>query len=451
MSSNNPAILIIDDDPSLRRVTEFTLAEAGYRVLTAADGDQGLRLFALEAPAVVITDIQMGGISGLDIVKRVKKESPETLVIVITAFGTIENAVAAMKIGAYDFISKPFSREHLRMTVEKALAFQGLRTENSRLKEKLAVCSAPSIIGASDGMQGVMSIVRRVAPSEATVLIMGESGTGKELVARAVHDSSGRRDGAFVPVNCAAIPAELLESELFGHFKGSFTGAVRDRKGKFELADGGTLFLDEIGELPLELQPKLLRTLQELVIEPVGGTPRKVDVRVVAATNRDLEEEMQRGNFREDLYYRLAVVPIQVPPLRQRREDIPVLIAHFLRKHGSDNQVSIDRAAMARMTAYDWPGNVRELENTIERVLILARSRIIEEHDLPPRIRLNAQRPSQGVVNLPESGYSLEALEKEAILQALLRCDWNQTRAAAFLQVPRHILAYRMEKFDIRK
>jgi len=445
-------VLVIDDDDSLRRVTEYTLQEAGYRVLTAVDGEEGLRLFARERPPVVITDIQMPALSGDEVLKRIKAESPGTLVIVITAFGSVEQAVEAMKLGAYDYLTKPFSRDELRLTVAKALSFSGLQEENVRLREQLAEkVDFSHLVGISDEMQQVFDMVRRVAATEATVLITGESGTGKELVARAIHNGSERCAAAFVAVNCAAIPADLLESELFGHLKGAFTGAVKDRKGKFELADGGTLFLDEVGELPLELQPKLLRALQEREIEPVGGTPRRIDVRVVAATNRDLEAAMAEGSFREDLYYRLAVIPVQLPALRQRRPDIPLLVRHFLQKHGGGAAVTVEPEALAALAAYDWPGNVRELENAVERMLILRRGESIGAADLPPKVRGEKGSAAGGVLNLPDEGYPLEELEKEAVLEALRRNGWNQTKAAAFLRIPRHILIYRMEKFGIRR
>lgn len=444
-------VLLIDDDESLRRVIEFTLQEAGYHVLTAADGETGLQLFARELPPVVVTDIQMPGASGYDVLKRIKGERPETLVVVITAHGTVEKAVEAMKLGAYDYLTKPFSRDELRMVVAKAFSYSGLREENVRLREELSDrVDFSHLVGISDEMREVFDMVRRVAASEATVLITGESGTGKELVARAIHHGSDRRGGTFVPVNCAAIPGELLESELFGHTKGAFTGAVKDRKGKFEMADGGTLFLDEVGELPVELQPKLLRALQEREIEPVGGHSRKIDVRVVAATNRDLEAGMAGGTFREDLYYRLSVIPVHLPPLRGRRSDIPLLVRHFLQKHGGAG-LSIDGGAMARLTSYDWPGNVRELENAMERMIILRRGEVLEERDLPPKVLGKTAAGSSPVLNLPDDGYPLEDLEKEAVVEALRRNDWNQTRAAAFLRVPRHTLIYRMEKYNIKK
>jgi two-component system NtrC family response regulator len=450
-----PTILLIDDDQSLRRVTEFTLHEAGYRVITAADGAEGLRLFGRENPALVITDIQMPGLSGYEVLKKVKEQSPAALVIVITAYGTVEKAVEAMKLGAYDYLTKPFSRDELTLTVGKALAYEGLREENRKLREELTdKADFSRLVGMSESMREVFALVRKVAASEATVLIGGESGTGKELVARAIHSGSERQGGPFVAVNCAAIPRDLLESELFGHARGAFTGAIKERKGKFEQAEGGTLFLDEVGDLPLDLQPKLLRALQEREIEPVGGAPRRIDVRLVAATNRDLEAALADGSFREDLYYRLAVIPLHLPPLRERRDDIPLLVRHFLDKHGEKTPIVCSDATLAALADYDWPGNVRELENAVERMLILRRGESIELEDLPPKIRrprpLGAT-PVAGVLNLPVEGYSLEDLEKEAVLEALRRNDWNQTRAAAFLRIPRHTLLYRMEKYDLRK
>jgi len=448
------SILVIDDDPSLRRVTEYQLEQAGYRVVTAAEGDAGLRKFRQEPVDLVLTDLQMPGISGLDVLKQVRNMQPESLVIVITAYGTIEQAVAAMKAGAHDFLTKPVSRDALLHTVGRACALLGLREENRRLREQLGqTVEFSHLIGNSDAMQEVLEIVRRAAPSEATVLLTGESGTGKELVARAIHQASDRRHAPFVTVNCAAIPAELLESELFGHVRGAFTGAVADRAGKFAQAHGGTLFLDEVGELPAILQPKLLRALQEHEIDPVGGQTRRVDVRVVAATNRNIEAALAAGYFREDLYYRLAVITVDLPPLRARRDDIPLLIRHFLRKY-ADDRVTVSDPAMTLLVRYDWPGNVRELENAIQRMLVLRRGECLEIDDLPGKIcdsgRAAASRPA-GVVSLPEDGYPLEDLEREAVVQALERNAWNQSRAASFLRIPRHVLLYRMEKYGIHK
>jgi two-component system, NtrC family, response regulator len=445
-------VLIIDDDTSLRRVLEYNLQEEGYEVLTAADGESGLRLFAEQPPLLVITDLKMPGISGFQVLERIKAEAAGTLVIVITAFGAIDNAVEAMKLGAYDYVTKPFNREALKLTVRKALALQGLQDENRRLKEELAERDAfHNLVGISRAMESVMAVVRKVADTEATVLLTGESGTGKELVARAIHTSSSRRTRPFVAVNCAAIPHDLLESELFGHVKGAFTGAVRDKAGKFQLAEGGTLFLDEVGELPIDLQPKLLRALQERTVEQVGGIrPQKLDVRVVAATNADLEEGLRKGRFREDLYYRLAVIPLHLPPLRERPEDIPYLVRHFCAKHGAP-QVQLAAETLRSLQGYHWPGNVRELENTVERLLIMRRGDLIEADELSDKIRSGRQQPAGGggVLNLPPDGYPLEQLEREVVMEALARNGWNQTAAARFLRIPRHTLIYRMEKYNI--
>lgn len=444
-------VLLIDDDESLRRVVEVFLQDFGIHVTSAPTGARGLELFAHDPVPLVITDIQMEGTSGLDVLKQIKVEFPNTLVIIITAFGTVETAVKAMKLGAFDYLTKPFSRDQLKIAVEKAFTFLELQEENSLLRARLSVESFPSIIAYSTQMRSVIAMARRVAASEATVLLLGESGTGKEVVARAIHQASERKRGAFVAVNCAAIPGELLESELFGHLRGAFTGAVNDRKGKFELAEGGTILLDEVGELPMELQPKLLRVLQEREMEPVGGRLRKVNVRVIAATNRELEDSIAQGRFREDLYYRLAVIPIHLPPLRTRREDIAPLVEFFLKKHKNGTEMKVSEQAMRCLVGYDWPGNVRELENAVERMLVLARSEQVEEWELPARIRSNQKVASRRVLSLPEGGYSLETLEKEAIVEALLRNNWNQTQAANFLRVPRHVLAYRVEKYGIRK
>jgi DNA-binding NtrC family response regulator len=444
-----PTILIIDDDTSLRRVLEYNLQEEGYVVLTAADGAAGLALFAAARPALVVTDLKMPGMSGFQVLAEVKAQDPDTPVIVITAFGAVETAVEAMKSGAYDYITKPFNRDELKLLVRKALELRGLSQENRRLREKLAEQSDfRHIVGISRGMEQVFAAVRKVADTEATVLITGESGTGKELVARAIHLQSGRRTAPFMAINCAAIPSDLLESELFGHVRGAFSGAVRDKPGRFQAAAGGTLFLDEVGELPLELQPKLLRALQEREVTPVGGTtPQKLDVRVVAATNADLDQAIASGAFREDLYYRLAVLPIHLPALRERRDDIPLLVRHFAAKHGGD-QVTFTPEAMDVLTAYPWPGNVRELENMVERLLIMRNTDTVGVADLPEKQRGMAADTGR-IVNLPPEGYSLEQLEREIVVEALERNGWNQTRAARFLRIPRHTLIYRMEKYAI--
>ncbi|MBU5615264.1 sigma-54-dependent transcriptional regulator [Geomonas azotofigens] len=445
-----PKILIIDDDSSLRRVLEYNLQQEGYDVYTAADGTAGLQLFEEKSPQLVITDLKMPGITGFEVLSTVKERAPSTVVIVLTAFGAIDTAVEAMKLGAFHYLTKPFNREELKLTVLKGLQLQGLSEENRLLKEELSGRSEfKSIVGTSRAMEGVFSVVRKVADTEATVLITGESGTGKELVARAIHSGSSRRGAPFVAVNCAAIPKDLLESELFGHVKGAFTGAIRDKEGKFQLADGGTIFLDEVGDLPIELQPKLLRVLQERVVEPVGGTSlQKIDLRVVAATNADLERWIAEGKFREDLYYRLSVIPIQLPPLRERVEDVPLLIRYFCGKFRAEG-VSFTKEALQRLKEYAWPGNVRELENTVERLLIMREGDQIGVDELPAKISAAAPAPEGGVLRLPAGGYSLEQLEMEVVLEALNRCDWNQTAAARFLRIPRHTLIYRMEKYNI--
>jgi two-component system NtrC family response regulator len=445
-------ILVIDDDASLRRVLEYNLQEEGYDVQVASSGEEGVYLFGQSSPALVITDMKMSGMDGLSVLKEIKERSPETLVIIITAFGTVDAAVEAMKAGAYDYITKPFNRDELKLTVRKALRFNGLAEENRRLKSELSDrADFRTIIGTSREMEKVFDVIRKVADTEAAVLITGESGTGKELVARSIHANSSRRDAPFVAINCAAIPRELLESELFGHVKGAFTGAIRDKIGKFQLADGGTIFLDEVGDLPVEMQPKLLRALQEREVEPVGGTKvQKLDVRVVSATNLNIDKALADGSFREDLYYRLSVIPLHLPPLRERRKDIPLLIRYFCAKHDGGT-VSFDKEALEAMVMYSWPGNVRELENTVERLLIMRTGETITLADLQDKIRdaKALRRPGAALVRLPDEGYSLEQLEREVVVDALERNNWVQAAAARFLRIPRHTLIYRMEKYGI--
>jgi two-component system NtrC family response regulator len=442
-------ILLIDDDASLRRVIEYNLQEEGYEVLAASSGEEGLKLFQEVMPQVVVTDMKMSGIDGLTVLRSIKELTPETLVIIITAFGKVDVAVEAMKAGAFDYILKPFSRDELRMTVAKAVKFSGLAEENRRLKSELSdKADFRTIIGTSKKMEQVFEMIRKVADTEATVLITGESGTGKELVARAIHAGSSRRDAPFVTINCAAIPRDLLESELFGHTKGAFTGAIKEKAGKFQLADGGTIFLDEVGELLPELQPKLLRVLQEKEVDPVGSSKaQKVDVRVVSATNMDIEKAVSDGHFREDLYYRLAVIEIHLPPLRQRRADIPLLIRYFCSKLGSD-RITFDTDALDMLSKYSWPGNVRELQNTVERLLIMRNGDIISSGELPEKFRQSGTQKC-AIINIPDEGCSLEELEREIVIEALERNGWNQTAAARFLRIPRHVLIYRLEKFGI--
>ncbi|HOP40564.1 MAG TPA: sigma-54 dependent transcriptional regulator [Geobacteraceae bacterium] len=443
-------ILIIDDDPSLRRVLEYNFQEEGYEVIVAESGGEGLRIFADHNPPLVMTDLKMPGIDGFHVLREIKMRSPDTLVLIITAYGAVDTAVEAMKLGAYDYITKPFNRDELKLVVRKALQVSNLSQENRRLKERLSEkVNFKNIVGMSQAMKKVFTVVQKVANTDATVLITGESGTGKELVAKAIHALSSRNSAPFVPINCAAIPRDLLESELFGHVKGAFTGAIKDKTGKFIQSDGGTLFLDEVGDLPLDLQPKLLRALQERVVEPVGSTESlSLDARVIAATNADLEQAIREGTFREDLFYRLSVIPIRIPPLRERKDDIPLLLKHFAARHGFE-AIAFDRDALDSLSMYHWPGNVRELENTVERLIIMHDGETISREDLPEKILLGEKELTSKVVNIPDDGYSLEQLEREVIVEALERNQWNQTNAAVFLKIPRHILLYRIEKYGI--
>lgn len=446
-------ILVIDDDESLRRVLEYNLAQEGYAVLTASSGEQGLDLLKKEGADLVVTDVRMPGMDGLQVLEGVRKVDPNVQVIILTAFGTIEMAVETMKAGAFHYISKPFNRDELKLTIKKALQLKELERENVKLREELKErARLDAIIAVSPPMAQVLELVIRVAPTETTVLILGESGTGKELIARAIHGGSSRANGPFVAVNCAAIPETLLESELFGHVKGAFTGAIRDRVGKFEAAEGGTIFLDEIGEMRSDLQVKILRVLEERTLERVGDNKLiSVDVRVLAATNKDLSKAIQAGEFREDLYYRLNVVPLLIPPLRERREDIRPLAQHFLKRLGASPRLTIAPEAFRALESYDWPGNVRELENALERAMIFHRGDLISLADLPEAIRAPKAKEAALPVSLPEAGLSLEEVEKELILRALQKHDWNQSRAARYLGITRHTLLYRIEKHNIAR
>ncbi len=444
------SVLIIDDDDSLRRVMELTLKGAGFKVTTAGGGESGVQQFAELKPELVITDVQMPDLSGYEVLRRIKQQSPGTIVIVITAFGTIEKAVRAMREGAYDYITKPFGKDDLVDIVKRAIRYQNNAEDLQQFNldaSETPTTIAREIIGTSKAIQQVRQLVKRVAGSDTTVLIQGGSGVGKEVVAKQIHQLSPWAEKPFVVVNCAAIPGELLESELFGHVKGAFTGAVNNRLGKFEEADGGTLFLDEIGELPLAMQAKLLRALQEKEIEPVGGSKKQISVRVLAATNRNLEQEVNNKQFREDLFYRLAVITIDIPALKERRDDIPLFIEQLLiRKNCS--QVQLSEEAMALLKSYDWPGNVRELENCIERMLILRTSDRLETVDLPPKISRH-QTTIQMVPESEQHNLSLPEIEKQTIIQALERNKGNQSQTAKDLQIPRHVLLYRMEKYAI--
>lgn len=455
--SKAPRILLIDDDESLRRVAEYTLAEEGYDVLTAPDGRAGLDLFRSAAVDVVLSDVRMPELDGMDLLPQIRAMQPDLPVIMLTAHGTIASAVEAMKLGAFDYLTKPFSLDQLRASVRKAVEVGALKQENRHLRQMVAErFSFDMMIAGSRAMREVADLAARVAQSDSTVLLLGESGTGKELLAKAIHLHGARRRGPFVPVNCAAIPEALIESELFGHRRGAFTGAVSDAQGKVEAADGGTLFLDEIGDLPLVMQAKILRLLQEREIDRLGDPkPRRVDIRVIAATNRDLQKMVADGAFREDLYYRLAVVPVRVPPLRERTDDIPLLVEHFLAKHagrlGRTPVPSVDKPVYAALNQYLWPGNVRELENVVERALVLDRDGAIGLDDLPESLRGAERRFGHARIELPDDGISLDAVERDLILAALDKHGGNQTRAAAYLDITRSALLYRMQKHGLTR
>jgi two-component system NtrC family response regulator len=454
--SDRKTILVVDDDDSLRRVMEYTLRDEGYDVVTAATGPEGLEAFRHHPVDLVLSDVRMPEMDGLDLLARIRAMQPDLPVVLLTAHGTISSAVEAMKLGAFDYLTKPFDRERLKTTVSKGLQMAALASENRQLRQVVAErFSFASMIAGSRAMRAVTDTAARVAQTDTTVLLEGESGTGKELLAKAIHFHSNRARGPFVTINCGAIPEQLLESELFGHRRGSFTGAVADKKGKFEAADRGTIFLDEIGELPLMLQVKILRVLQEREIDKIGDTrPIKVDARVIAATNRDLEKMIADGAFRDDLYYRLAVVSIRVPPLRERADDIPLLVDYFLDKHVerlNKPRPDVDKGVYAAFNRHSWPGNIRELENVIERALVLDRDGRLDLDDVPPRLRATAQLVGTLRMELPDEGVSLEDVEKNLLVAALQKHNWNQTRAAAYLRITRSTLMYRMQKFGIER
>jgi two-component system NtrC family response regulator len=436
-------ILMVEDDPNLRRILAYHLERLEYTVAQVADGGSALERLAAEPFDLVVTDVRMAGMDGMELLRAIREKDPDLPVVVMTAYGTIQDAVEAMRLGATDYLTKPIERETLHLTVQKALRVSDLRKENRRLKENLQERRpVESILGTSAPIQRLLDAVRRVAPTDATVLITGESGTGKELVARALHSLSPRTGKPFVAINCAAMPRELLESELFGHERGAFTGATESKPGKFVQAHGGTLFLDEIGDMDLSLQAKILRVLQERVVDPIGSRGSKaVDVRILAATHRDLSGAVQAGAFREDLYWRLNVIPISVPPLRERQEDIPLLFSHFVRRFGGSDP-KMDQRALAMLRAYPWPGNVRELQSLCQRLAILYPGQAVTPAMLPPEMRgeePESQAPAEG----------LWAMEREAIVKALREHNGNQSAAARSLRIPRHILIYRMKKYGL--
>ena len=451
----NKPILIVEDDAAERRLIEFWLQEEGYKTLQASDGKAGLQLFEENLPRLVIADLRMPELNGLELLGRVKAVDPDALFILITAFGTVENAVEAMKLGAADYLLKPLNEDELKMIVRRVLEHRNLVEENRHLRAFTdSAFRFENLVGQSRKMREVFEVALQVAQSDATVLITGESGTGKELLAKAIHQNSLRSKKPFVTINCGAIPETLIESELFGHRKGSFTGAVADRMGKFEAANEGTIFLDEISELQPGAQVKLLRVLQEREIDKVGHTQSiKVNVRVLAATNRNLRNLVEDGQFREDLFYRLSVIAIDLPPLRERKDDIPLLVEHFIRKYSDRYEappVSLTPEVLSLLVRYRWPGNIRELENSIERLVVLRKGRVIAPDELSPEIRETKSRIANVALELPDEGIDLEEIEKEILLQALQKHNWNQTHAARYLNISRKTLIYRMEKFALQ-
>ena len=440
-------VLLIDDDVSLNKVLFFQISQMGFEVTTAFDGKTGTTEFKKKEFDIIITDLQLPDLNGMELVRLFRGINKRVIIIIITAFGTIDNAIEAVKIGADDYLTKPFGKETLRFVIEKAIRLRQLEQENLQLRGELFdKYDFNNIISKSSAMEDVLKLTGRVAESDATVLIQGESGTGKELVARAIHYNSPRKDKPLITVNCPSIPESLMESEIFGHVKGAFTGALKDRIGKFALANNGTIFLDEIGDLKEDLQARLLRVLQEKEFEKVGDSKLiKVDARVVAATNKNLEELVQVGKFREDLFYRLNVVTILIPPLRERKDDIPFLIDHFLKKHSKNNQYQIADEAFDIMLNHEWPGNVRELENTIERAIVISQDEQITPELLPSVHKKNTIEKAQP----EENNLTLDEIEQRAINSALKKTGGNQTKAAELLGIPRHVLIYRMKKLGV--
>jgi len=444
-------VLVVDDEEKLRRVVELQLKTAGFEVEQAGSAEEALKL--TDGADVILTDLRLPGISGLELLAKLRRQDSHTPVIVMTAFGSIETAVDAMKAGAVDFLPKPFSLDHLMTVIHKALEIRTLRDENRELRAELGQrYEFDNIVGRSDAMREIFGTVERVAPTRATVLLCGESGVGKDLIARAIHHHSPRDGRPFVKINCTALPENLMESELFGYEKGAFTGANTTKPGKFEQADTGTVFLDEIGDVPASVQVKLLRILQEREFERLGSNKtRHIDVRVLAATNVDLRAALEQGTFREDLYYRLNVLPINIPPLRERKEDIPFLADHFVKKLRKDLGTaaqSISDSAIQRLLEYHWPGNVRELENVIERSMVLATNSILEagdiKLDLAPKPRIAA-----GTDGFLPEGMTLDDFERSIIREALHRTNGNKSQAARLLGLTRNALRYRLSQMGI--
>lgn len=447
-------ILIVDDDAGHRLMLKATLEAKDYQIFEAEDGDQAVAMVEEQFFDLILLDLKMKRMSGLEALQAIKKISPAIPVLIMTAYASVKTAVQGLKLGAFDYMVKPLDMDEVLMNIEKALNFQQMKIENKVLKERLNLeFDFSAIIGRSKKMREVFEVLAMAAPSDATILILGESGTGKELIANAIHQNSLRKEKPFVKVNCAALAENLLESELFGHEKGAFTGAVARRLGRFEQADGGTLFLDEIGDMSLATQAKILRVLQEGEFERLGGEKTlKVNVRVIAATNKNLEEEVEKGTFRKDLFFRLSVVPVHLPALRERKEDIPVLAEHFLKKYAEKNNRLLrgfTPQAMDLLMRYDWPGNVRELENVIERAVILSREQFITPEALPANVRMvdaqNNQSLADGLV-----GRSIKEVEKELIIKTLEQTGHNITRAAEILGLTRRGLQYKLKELGLK-
>ena len=445
-------ILVVDDEQSMAQFLGIVLRKEGYHVVTANNGRDALDKVKAENFNVVITDIKMPGMDGIQLLQGVKKHDPSLPVVIMTAYASQQSAIDAVNLGAFQYLIKNAKNDEIKLVVRNAIEMRRVRAENLYLKRELRRGhDEKTIIGSSDEMTRVFKMVEKVADSEATIMIQGESGTGKELIAREIHYRSRRATGSFVSINCGAIPRDLLESNLFGHVKGSFTGAVKDSPGLLQVAEGGTFFLDEVGETPLATQVKLLRALQEREIIPVGGTqPIKIDCRLVAATNADLDKEVAEGRFRADLFYRLNVIPIKLPSLRQRRDDIPLLIDHFLRRHAQSGPAkTINKEAMELLMKYDWAGNVRELENVIERALILDEGGVIGPEDLPDKIRFGENHRGSLIIDSPT--LTLEELEKEYILKVLNHTRWQKKRTSEILGINastlyRKLIAYGVER-----
>jgi len=451
--NTKPRILVVDDEESHRIMLRAVLKDEGYEVVEAADGSEAVQAVEQEPFDLVLLDVRMTTMDGIEALTEIRKISPLIPVLIMTAYASVKTAVEALKAGAMDYLTKPLDIDELKVLIEKALELYHLREENLTLKERLGDrFDFSKIIGKSRKMRELFDTLSLVAPTDATILILGESGTGKELVANAIHHNSFRKSQPFIKISCSALPETLLESELFGHERGAFTGAIARREGRFQLAHRGTIFLDEVGEMSPTTQMKLLRVLQEKEFEPLGSVQTlKVDVRVIAATNKDLTQEVKEGRFRDDLFYRLNVVPITLPPLRERKEDIPALAQHFFEVYRDKNQKGlkeISNKTMDLLTRYDWPGNIRELENCLERAVIMARGEVISPADLPPHIQVSSRTKEGQALDFP-SGISLEAVERALILKTLEETGGNRSRAAEILGINRRTLLNKLKEYGM--